>query len=321
MNRKRISVVVAAFNEEGCVEELARRLTAVFDENPAYDFEVIVVENGSTDRTWELLEKIYEADSRFRIVQLARNFRMDGGITAGLEYATGDAAVIMVADLQDPPELITEFIRKWEEGIENVYMVVSERRGTGPLRRLNSRAFYWLSAKLTGNRIPRNASDFRLVDRSVYEVVRSMGERNRFVRGLFAWVGFKSAGIEYPRSPRYAGESKAHTLKVIDLASKGLLAFSYIPLRLISALGAGLSALSALGFAVFLGFWIASGDDFAGYGAIVSIVVLGFGLLISMLGIVAEYLGLVYEEVKQRPNFVVRQTLGFPAPSSGPTHR
>src|SRR5665811_2544789 len=156
------------------------------DAEPGYDFEVIVVENGSQDDTWYKLNRIRERDARFKILQLARNFRMDGGLTAGLADATGDAAVLMTADLQDPPELISDFLRKWEEGYENIYMVVSERQGTGPLRTLNSKAFYWLAGKLTDGAIPRNASDFRLVDRGVYETVNSMQERNRFVRGLFA---------------------------------------------------------------------------------------------------------------------------------------
>jgi dolichol-phosphate mannosyltransferase len=141
MNRRLISVIVPAYNEEDCVEELARRLAAVFDANPSYDFETIIIENGSEDRTWDLLQEANSRDPRFKVVQLARNFRMDGGITAGLDYATGDAAVIMTADLQDPPELITEFITKWEEGYENVYMIVTKRTDAGRIRSFNSRAF------------------------------------------------------------------------------------------------------------------------------------------------------------------------------------
>ena len=166
--RRLISVVIPAYNETDCVDELARRLTLVMDAEPAYDFEIIIVENGSLDDTWDKLLAIHQRDPRFKVVQLARNFRMDGGLTAGLAHARGDAAVVMTADLQDPPELISTFLRKWEEGYENIYMVVSERQGTGPLRTFNSKAFYWLAGRLTDGRIPRNASDFRLVDRKVY---------------------------------------------------------------------------------------------------------------------------------------------------------
>ena len=310
-DRKLISVVVPAYNEEDCVEELARRLAAVFDANSAYDFEAIIIENGSEDRTWELLQRINADDPRFKVVQLARNFRMDGGITAGLDYASGDAAVIMTADLQDPPELITDFIAKWEEGYENVYMIVTKRTDAGWIRSFNSRAFYWLAGKLTENRIPRNASDFRLVDRRVYETVRRLDERNRFVRGLFAWVGFRSTGIEHERPERFGGDSKAYSFKVIDLAFKGIFAHSYLPLRLITLIGMVLSVLSVVTTAVMAVVWFINGVPFAGFGTLFSLVVLLFGLLFLMLGILSEYLGMVYEEVKQRPNFVVRTDLGF----------
>jgi len=308
-DRKLISVIVPAYNEEDCVMELAARLTAVFDQNASYDFEAIIVENGSTDRTWELLQQIHDADRRFKVVQLSRNFRMDGGITAGLEYAQGDAVVIMTADLQDPPELISEFIVKWEEGFENIYMVVTKRGSTGPIRRFNSRVFYWLAGKLTDDRIPRNASDFRLVDRKVYETVRRMDERNRFVRGLFAWVGFKSVGIEAERPPRFGGESKAYSLQVIDLAFKGIFAHSYVPLKFITVTGVAMSALSFLATVTLAVCWVLLGVPFAGFGTLVSLSLLAFGLLAFMVGLLAEYLGLVYEEVKGRPNFIVSRTL------------
>ncbi len=310
---KLISVIVPAYNESACVDELARRLGDVFDELSAYRWEAIIVENGSIDDTYERLVAIRERDPRFKIVQLARNFRMDGGITAGLQFASGDAAVIMTADLQDPPELIAQFVAKWEEGYENIYGIVTERQGTGPIRTFNSKAFYWLAGKLTSDAIPRNASDFRLVDRRVYETVRGMEERNRFIRGLFAWSGFRSVGIEHKREPRFGGVSNAHSLKVIDLALKGIFAHSYVPLKLISLFGAALSLLS---FIVLLALTIRFfffGVPFAGFGTIVGLILLLFGFLFTMLGIVSEYIGLIYEEVKQRPNYVVRETDGLEA--------
>lgn len=309
--RKLISIVVPAYNESDCVDELARRLGAVMDGEPRYDFEVIVVENGSTDDTWEKLLRIHAADERFKVLQLARNFRMDGGLTAGLNYATGDAAVVMTADLQDPPELIPDFLRKWEEGYENVYMVVSERQGTGPLRTFNSKAFYWIAGRLTDGTIPRNASDFRLVDRGVYETINTMQERNRFVRGLFAWAGYRSVGIEHERPPRFGGESKAHSLKVLDLAFKGIFAHSYKPLRLITATGVVVSAISLVLVVAFAVRWFVSGVPFAGFGTLVGFILLLFGILFLMIGVVSEYVGLIYEEVKQRPNFVVRRRVGL----------
>ena len=309
--KKLITIIVPAYNEEACVEELARQLTAVFAVNDRYDFETLIIENGSVDRTWDILQTIHARDPRFKVIRLARNFRMDGGITAGLEYATGDAVVFMTADLQDPPELITEFIKKWEEGYENIYMHVLKRRGTGPIRSFNSRAFYWLAGKLTDNRIPKNVSDYRLLDRKVYEAVRDMKERNRFVRGLVAWVGFKSIGVEAERAERFGGVSNAHSLKVIDLAFKGIFSHSYIPLKLITMTGVVLSLTSFVSIAVFTYVWVFIGVPFAGFGTIVSVAVLAFGTLTFMLGIIAEYLGLIYEEVKGRPNFVISEKLGL----------
>jgi len=309
--KKLVSIITPAYNESECVDELARQLGAVMDSEPGYDFEVIVVENGSVDDTWEKLLAIRAADPRFRIVKLARNFRMDGGLTAGLANASGDAAVLMTADLQDPPELIPTFIRKWEEGYENVYMTVSDRQGTGPLRRFNSTAFYWLAGKLTDGAIPRNASDFRLVDRRVYETVNVMDERNRFVRGLFAWVGFKSVGIEHERPPRFGGESKAYSLKVLDLASKGILAHSYLPLRLITGTGLVISAVSLIGLLVAVVQFFVAGVPFAGFGTIVGLILLMFGLLFLFLGVISEYIGLIYEEVKHRPNYVISERVGW----------
>jgi dolichol-phosphate mannosyltransferase len=311
VTRKLISVIIPAYNESECVDELARRLQAVMEVEPCYDFEVIVIENGSQDDTWEKLNRIHLADPRFKIMQLVRNFRMDGGLTAGLSQARGDAAVVMTADLQDPPELVCDFLRKWEEGYENIYMIVSQRRGTGPLRRLNSRTFYWLAGKLTDGAIPRNASDFRLVDRSVYETVNQMQERNRFVRGLFAWAGYKSIGIPHERPPRFGGESKAHSLKVLDLAFKGIFAHSYVPLRLITVTGLSVSFVSAIVLIVFTIRFLVAGVPFAGFGTLVGFILLLFGILFSMIGVMSEYIGLIYEEVKQRPNFVVRRTVGL----------
>jgi len=308
---KLISIVIPAFNEESCIDELSQRLVKVFEKNANYDFEVIIVENGSTDQSFVMLEKLNQRDKRFKIVQLARNFRMDGGLTAGLHYAIGDAVVLMTADLQDPPELITDFIKRWEEGYENVYMVVTKRNGTGPLRTFNSKAFYWLAGKLTDNRIPKNASDFRLIDRKVYEAVRNMDERNRFVRGLVAWVGFSSIGIEAERAERFGGESKAHSLKVIDLAFKGIFSHSYIPLKVITLSGIALSALSFMSFLIFAIVWLARGVPFAGFGTLVSLILMVSGFFTFMLGIISEYIGLIYEEVKRRPNFVVSKEIGF----------
>jgi len=309
--RKKIALVIPAYNESECVDELAERLAAMFDSEKAYDFEAIIIENGSTDDTLEKLLAINARDPRFKILQLARNFRMDGGITAGLSVVDADACVLMTADLQDPPEFIPEFIRKWEEGYENVYGVVTARRGTGPIRTMNSKLFYWLAGKLTDDRITKNASDFRLLDRKVYETVRGMEERNRFVRGLVSWVGFKSIGLPMERPPRFAGVSKAHSLKVIDLAFKGIFAHSNVPLRLITITGFLVSAIAVIALVVLAIRFFAFGVPFDGFGTLIGVMLIGFGILTLLLGVIGEYLGLIYEEVKHRPNFVVSRKIGW----------
>jgi glycosyltransferase involved in cell wall biosynthesis len=312
--KKKITVVTSAYNEAECIEELARRLSKVFDELTAYDCEAIVVENGSEDDTFDRLEAIRARDPRFKVIQLARNFRMDGGLTAGLAFADGDAVVLMTADLQDPPEMIPKFVEQWEAGYENIYGIVTARRGTGMLRRANSRAFYWLIGKLTGHLIPPNASDFRLLDRRVYEQVRAMDERNRFVRGLVAWVGFRAIGVEHEREERFAGSSKAGSVGVTQLAVKAIFAHSQVPLVVIPLVGIGLFVFSLLALAGLTVDWFTRGVPFPGFGTIVALIVMLFGILFCFLGVISIYIGLIYEEVKARPNYVIRQTEGLAEP-------
>ena len=307
--KKLISIVVPAFNEEDCIDELARRLTAVMDGLTSYQFEALIVENGSTDKTWSLLQKIATSDARFKPIRLSRNFGMDGGVTAGLELATGDACVIMTADLQDPPELIVEFVEKWEAGYENIFMIVEKRSTSNILRRINSKLFYFMADRLTGGLIPKDVSDFRLVDRKVYEAVRGMEERNRFVRGLFAWVGFRSFGIKHPRPARFGGESKARLSTVLRLAKHGILSFSDIPLRFITWFGLVCSGLALGTMVVFAILKFIIGTPFAGFATIVTIVLFFFGLLSFMIGILAEYVAMIHSEVKNRPNFIIAEKL------------
>ena len=308
---KRISIVVSAYNEEQSIDALATRLQAVFRQQNRYEFEVILVENGSMDSTYDKMLKIHAQDPRFKIVRLSRNFRMDGGVTAGLAHASGDAAVIMTAALKDPPELIPSFLGKWEEGYENIYGIVKKRPGTNFIRRVNSQIFYWLFNKVTGGLMPRNVSDFRLVDRKVYQTINAMQERNRFLRGMFVWSGYRSIGIEFERGTRFAGSSKAYTFQVIELALKGIFAYSYLPLKLIPFFGFAVSAISfilLIGIVIKALYW---GVPFPGFGTIMAVMLLMFGFLFTALGVISEYIGLIYEEVKQRPNFIVKERIGF----------
>ena len=310
-NRRLISIVTPAYNEEESIPELARRLRLVFAANPSYDFEVIIVENGSGDDTWNRILNESASDARFKALRLSRNFGADGGITAGLAVARGDAVVTMCADLQDPPEVITTFIARWEEGYDMAYGVVTRREGVSLVRRFNSRAFYWIMNRMTDGSFPSNTGEFRLADRRVIDTVNSMRERNRFVRGLFYWSGFSSVGVQHERLERFAGESKAGTWRMIELAVRSILSYSNVPLRLITWAGVSVSAFSFMLLIYEVVRAVFFGVPFAGFGSIMSVMLLMFGFLFTMLGVVAEYVGLIYEEVKQRPNYVVREKIGL----------
>jgi len=306
---KKISIIIPAFNEEDCIPELVSRLKMVFENESGYQFETLLIENGSLDSTFEIMKKSIGNDLRFKIIKLSRNFRMDGGLTAGLEFATGDACIWMTADLQDPPENISLFLREWENGYKSVYGIVTKRVGTSVLRKINSNIFYFVANILTGRQIPRNVSDFRLLDKSAYLAVKSMQERNRFLRGLAAWVGFKSKGIPMERPQRFGGKSNADTLKVLDLALKGIFSYSNIPLRFMMFLGTFSMITSIFVILPLSIFWYMKGVPFAGFGTLISVNLLLFGVLSFMIGILSEYIGLIYEEVKKRQSFIIDETI------------
>lgn len=307
-----ISVVIPAFNEEECVDELARRLKEVTARLCArYDFEFIIIENGSIDSTFERLLSIRAEDPRFKVIRFSRNFGIEGAVTAGLRHASGDAAIIMTADLQDPPELIPQFIAKWEAGFENVYGVVSRRADESPLRRIMTKGFYWLLNRVNEHPVPRNVSDFRLVDRKLYTALNTMDERNRMLRAMWGWVGYRSVGIEHERPPRFGGTSTYKLFRNIAFGLHGIASSTNTPLRLIPMFGISLSLLT---FVLFVGLfvrWIGQGVPFSGFGTIVGLTLVLFSLLFLLLGILSEYIGIIYEEVRQRPIYIVSDTFGF----------
>ena len=312
-SKKLISVVVPAYNEGECVDELARRLRLVFDQMSGnYDFEVIIVENGSHDDTYEKLIKIHEADSRFSVIQLSRNFLMEGGMIAGLQAATGDACVIMCADLQDPPELIPEFIELWEQGYENIYQVVTSREDNSLFRRIAAQVFYWTINKFSDTPVPRNASDFRLVDRALYEAFNGLEERNRMVRSTWGWLGFRSIGVEHERPPRFGGSSTFSIITTANFAYRGILASSFKLLKIFPLVGFALSALSFIALIVLVVEAVFFGVPFPGFGTLASLIVLLFGLLFLFLGVVSEYVGMIFTESRGRPLYVIRRTHGVP---------
>lgn len=309
---KLISVVVPAFNEEECVDELARRLSIVADSlADRYRFEFVVVENGSEDSTFERLLVIHARDPRFKILRLSRNFGIEGAVTAGLRTVSGDAAVIMCADLQDPPELLPSFIEQWELGYDMIYGIVTRRSDEGKLRQALTRVFYWLINRLNEQPVPRNVSDFRLVDRKMYETLNGMQEKSRMLRAMWGWLGFKSTGIEYTRAPRHGGKSTYHLLGNILFALHGIMSSSTTPLKIIPLFGLALSSFSFLILVGFVVRWWLAGVPFSGFGTIVALMLLLFGLLFLLLGMVSEYVGIIYQEVRNRPSFVAREAIGF----------
>jgi len=314
-----ISIVIPAYNEEDCVDELARRLDAVFADLPGYEFNAVIVENGSRDSTFQKLVAIADRDPRYTIVQLSRNFLMEGGMIAGLDRATGDAAIIMSADLQDPPELIPRFIELWEQGYENIYGVIGNREDNSLFRRAAAQTFYWIIDKMSDTPVPRNASDFRLVDRRAYEAFNSLDERNRMVRSTWGWLGFHSIGVEHDRPPRFGGESNFRVFETAGFAYRGILASSFKVLRAFPLIGFALGAISLIAFIVLVIQALFFGVPFPGFGTLASLITLLFGLLFIVLGVMSEYLGMVFVETRQRPIYVVRQTIhaddmGLPGP-------
>ena len=223
-----------------------------------------------------------------------------------------------MADLQDPPELVPKLLEKWEEGYDIVYTIVLKRNGTGLLRRLLSRLFYKIIGVLTGWTIPENASDFRLIDRKVYETVNRMNERNRMLRGIISWTGFRQYAIDYERPPRFAGQSKADFMDVLKLALDGIFSFSYIPLKLTTYLGFVTSLLSFIMILVELVLFVLYGREVPGFTTLIIVILFLFGMLFLILGIIGEYISRIYDEVKQRPNYIVKKEIGFSGISKKP---
>jgi len=309
--KKLISIVIPAYNEEEVLDELERRISSIIDCNSNYEFEVIIVDNGSVDSSFDKLIEINKNNSKYKIVRLSRNFGLDGGISAGLKYAKGDAAVIMNADLQDPPEMITGFIKKWEEGYEIIYGVIKKREGVPLTRKILSSFAYMIIYNLTYKSIPRDVSDFRLIDKKVLNVVNAMEERNKYLRGMITWTGFKQFGIPYERPSRFAGEPKFNFFGAFRIATNGIFSFSYIPLHIATIVGFITSAISFIMILVQLGLFIKYGQIVPGYTSTL-IVILGlFGILFFLLGIIGVYISRIYDEVKQRPNFIVKELIGL----------
>jgi dolichol-phosphate mannosyltransferase len=309
-SKKLISIVIPIYNEELGIPELVRQLTKFIDKKINYDFEVIFVEHGSIDNSFSLLQKFAKKDGRIKILQLSKNFGCDGGIAAGMRFATGDACVIMMADLQEPIELINQFLIKWEQGYEIVYGIV-KKRAAGLIRNFNSVLFYKVINYFTNNMFPENASDFRLIDKKVYTTINNMSEQNKYLRGLIMWTGFKNIGIPFNRAKRFAGESKADFKTALYVALNGIFSFSYLPLRFVSILGIGITLLSFLMIAFYLYLYFVHGRETPGAATMILLTLSLFGILFFILGIISEYLARIYDEVKNRPTYIVKDKINI----------
>ena len=309
MSRKPlISIAIPAYNESANVDELWSRLKLMFSElDTEYDFEVVVCENGSHDNTFDKLFEIKRNDNRLKIVQLSRNFHMEGGMLAALSEVTGDACVIMSADLQDPPEMIPEMIKKWRSGIDHVYTVITHRHGESRFRQIAAEIFYWMIDRISDTPVPRNASDFRLVDRQMYEAFNNLPEKDRMVRAVWGWIGFTSASMEYERPARTGGTSSFNPFVTGAFAIRGMLASSLKPLKLIPIAGLILSGISFIALVVGIVRAFIEGVPSPGFGTISSLILLMFGLLFLLLSVLAEYIGMIFTEVRARPTFIVRR--------------
>jgi polyisoprenyl-phosphate glycosyltransferase len=308
-----LSVVIPCMNEEEVLRETNRRLVAVL-EGISVNFEIIYVDDGSTDSTPGLLRELQASDSRIRAIRFSRNFGHQIAITAGLEHASGDAVAIIDADLQDPPEVILDFVVKWLDGYEVVYGVRTERDGETAFKLWTASLFYRFVRRLSDTRIPLDTGDFRLMDRRAVDALLSMPERDRFVRGMVSWLGFSQAGVEYRRAPRLAGVTKFSFFKMVRFALDGIFSFSILPLRLATWTGFAASGLAILGIIIVLL------DRFLGVpglvkgwsSAIIAQLFIG-GVQLICIGIIGEYVGRIYGESKRRPLYIVQERMGFEA--------
>jgi dolichol-phosphate mannosyltransferase len=308
---KLLSIVVPCFNEEAVLEETHRRLTLLFERLDDLDYEIIYVDDGSRDRTPEILLQLQDGDPHIRVLRFSRNFGHQVAVSAGVEHAAGDATVVIDADLQDPPETIPEMVRLWREGYHVAYGQRTDRPGETRFKRWTATAFYRIINRLTDTDIPVDTGDFRLMDRKVVDALKAMPERDRFVRGMVSWAGFRQVPVPYARAERYAGETKYPLRKMLHFALDGIASFSVAPLTVATWVGFAASALAlagiiyALSLRLFTRIWV------PGWTAIFIAVLFIGGVQLISLGIIGEYIGRIYGESKRRPLYLLQERLGF----------
>lgn len=310
MAKKLLSIVVPVYNEQEVIDETFRRLSATFKDY-CMDIEYIFINDGSRDNTYFKLREIASSNKEVRVINFARNFGHQIAITAGMDYAKGDAIVIIDADLQDPPEVILEMVDKWVEGYQVVYGKRLQREGETFFKKLTAKVFYRFLDSMTDVKLPVDVGDFRLIDRKVCDAMKCLPERSRYVRGLVSWVGFKQTSVEYHREKRFAGETKYPLKKMLKLAGDGIFSFSYKPLKLATFMGMLVSALSFIYLIIVLVQRIVKNDVASGWASSMAVSLFLNGVMLIVIGIMGEYVGRIYEEVKARPLYVVGELMGF----------
>ncbi len=302
-----LSIIVPVFNEEEVLYEFYHRLSHAVASAHVDDVEILFINDGSTDKTLGLLLKIAQTDARVQVLDLSRNFGKEAAMTAGLEHAAGDAAIIIDADLQDPPELIPQMVAGWRNGSDVVYMHRRSREKETWLKRTTAAAFYALMGRIGRFRVPENVGDFRLLSRRAIDALNRMPERARFMKGLFAWIGFPAKEISYHRAPRHAGTTKWNYWHLWNFAIEGITSFTVTPLKIASYVGV-LTSLAALLYGGFVfAKTLISGDPVPGYPSLMVVIVFLGGLQLLALGIMGEYLGRMFIETKQRPLYLVNR--------------
>ncbi|HOB19340.1 MAG TPA: glycosyltransferase family 2 protein [Candidatus Atribacteria bacterium] len=304
------SVVVPMYNEEEVIAETYKRLKKVMD-GTGETYELIFVNDGSRDRSAEIIRDLAKDDRNIRLIDFSRNFGHQIAVTAGLDYAAGQAVVIIDADLQDPPEVIPEMMKKWREGYHVVYGKRLKRQGETAFKKATAYMFYRVLAMLTNDSIPKDTGDFRLIDRKVCDAMKRLTEKNRFLRGMISWVGFNQTAVEYVRDERFAGETKYPLKKMLKFAADGIFSFTYKPLKLASYLGFILSISGFLYLLYVLYQRFIAHATVSGWASTIAVNIVFNGITLIILGIIGEYVGRIYEEAKDRPLYLVKETIGF----------
>ncbi len=310
MNEIIYSVVVPLYNEELVINESYRRLVKVMDKIEE-SYEILFINDGSTDCTKTLAEHICNADGRIKLINFSRNFGHQAAITAGMRYASGNAIIIIDADLQDPPETILDMIKKWKEGFDVVYGKRAKREGESLFKKFTAKVYYRLLKSMTKEDIPVDTGDFRLISRKVCDTLNSLPEKNRYVRGLVSWVGYKQTFVQFDRQERFAGETKYPLNKMIKLAFDGIAAFSTKPMEISGTLGMILLAIGTLSFIFIFVSNVISGSDVININLLLAFNLMMFGIVFCFLGIMGQYIGRIFVESKDRPLFIVDSTTNY----------